>query len=142
LKQVVIKFGLLAIAIAILLKLTQYSLFFSNIRQEITIGIMGVGFAIIGLYLGKQFRSKKPVQRVENLTTDQEKAEVYGITKRELEVLSQMSKGKSNNEIAESLFISENTVKTHVSNLLTKLNAKRRTEALKRAREYDIISHS
>ena len=50
-----------------------------------------------------------------------------------------MTDGLSNNEIAEHLFISESTVKTHVSNILAKLNAKRRTEAIKIGRELNIV---
>jgi len=61
------------------------------------------------------------------------------ITKREYEVLQGISKGLSNKEIADSLFLSESTIKTHVSNLLVKLNAKRRTQALQIAKDYQII---
>ncbi|MEM9327658.1 MAG: response regulator transcription factor [Bacteroidota bacterium] len=62
-----------------------------------------------------------------------------GISQRELEVLQQMSHGFSNKEIADKLFIAESTVKTHVSSLLVKLHAKRRTEAIHKARDYRLI---
>jgi DNA-binding NarL/FixJ family response regulator len=51
------------------------------------------------------------------------------LTVRELEVLKEISKGKSNKEIASDLFITEKTVKTHVSNILAKLNLQDRTQA-------------
>jgi DNA-binding NarL/FixJ family response regulator len=51
------------------------------------------------------------------------------LTKRELEVLLEIAKGKSNKEIASSLFITEKTVKTHVSNVLAKLDLQDRTQA-------------
>lgn len=51
------------------------------------------------------------------------------LTKRELEVLIEIAKGKSNKEIASSLFITEKTVKTHVSNVLAKLDLQDRTQA-------------
>ncbi|MGD6872049.1 response regulator [Sutcliffiella horikoshii] len=51
------------------------------------------------------------------------------LTKRELEVLVEIAKGKSNKEIASSLFITEKTVKTHVSNILAKLEVADRTQA-------------
>ncbi|MCB0837618.1 MAG: response regulator transcription factor [Bacteroidetes bacterium] len=70
---------------------------------------------------------------------DQEKINELGISKREYEVLEQISQGKSNQEIAETLFISENTVKTHVSSLLVKLDAKRRTQAVSHAKEMGIL---
>ena len=50
-----------------------------------------------------------------------------------------MADGLSNFEIGENLFISENTVKTHVSKVLIKLKAKRRTEAVKIGRDMNII---
>jgi NarL family two-component system response regulator LiaR len=51
------------------------------------------------------------------------------LTERELDVLKLVAKGKSNNEIGENLFISEGTVRTHVSNILSKLHLASRTQA-------------
>lgn len=59
----------------------------------------------------------------------QEKNLLEELTKRELDVLKEIAKGKSNKEIASSLFITEKTVKTHVSNLLAKLELADRTQA-------------
>ena len=55
--------------------------------------------------------------------------EVQGLTEREREVLELIARGWTNREIAESMVISEKTVKTHVSNLLEKLNLEDRTRA-------------
>jgi ATP/maltotriose-dependent transcriptional regulator MalT len=65
--------------------------------------------------------------------------EELGITPRELEVLEQMAQGKSNQEIADTLFVSLNTVKTHLSNLFSKLGVKRRTQAIQKAKSMGII---
>jgi ATP/maltotriose-dependent transcriptional regulator MalT len=62
-----------------------------------------------------------------------------GITKRELEILELIAHGMSNREIAEKLFVSENTVKTHSSRLFDKLSAKRRTQAVQIAKENGLI---
>ncbi|SEM18320.1 DNA-binding response regulator, NarL/FixJ family, contains REC and HTH domains [Mesobacillus persicus] len=66
-----------------------------------------------------------------NLSTkgNQDKKRFEELTKRELEVLREIAKGRSNKEIASALFITEKTVKTHVSNLLAKLEVADRTQA-------------
>lgn len=61
------------------------------------------------------------------------------ITSREYEVLQYISEGLSNKEIADKLFLTESTIKTHVSSLLLKLKAKRRTQALQIAKGHQII---
>ena len=63
----------------------------------------------------------------------------YDLTRRELDVLTQMVEGRTNPEIAELLSISRSTVKTHVSNILGKLNVTSRIEAVKLALEKKII---
>ena len=62
-----------------------------------------------------------------------------GLSGRELEVLHELAAGHSNKEIAAHLHVSPNTVKTHVARLFEKLGAKRRTEAIRRARELGIV---
>ena len=62
----------------------------------------------------------------------------YDLTNRELDVLTQMVEGRTNPEIADLLSISRSTVKTHVSNILGKLNVTSRVEAVKLALEYNL----
>ncbi|MBO3698009.1 response regulator transcription factor [Roseivirga sp. E12] len=72
--------------------------------------------------------------------TDQvQRTKKSNLTEQELKVLTFMADGYSNTQIAESLFISENTVKTHISRIFAKLEAKRRTEAVKIGRDLKII---
>ena len=75
----------------------------------------------------------------DEFTPNSEKMSLLKISNRELDVLRKMADGLSNNEIGESLFVSENTVKTHVSNLFSKLDVKRRTEAVKKGKEYGLL---
>ena len=70
---------------------------------------------------------------------NEERLKDLGITKRELEILELIARGMSNREIAEQLFVSENTVKTHSSRLFDKLSAKRRTQAVQIAKEMGLI---
>lgn len=94
-------------------------------------------FLGIGLYINQQ-KKKQPFQ--ESFTIDYKKIKEMGISNREYEVLVEISKGLSNKEIGEKLNISESTIKTHVSNLLLKLDAKRRTQAIQKAKELQIIT--
>ncbi len=75
-----------------------------------------------------------------SITIDEEKIVALGISKREYEILGKIHEGLSNKEIAAQLFVSESTVKTHISNLFVKLDAKRRTQAIQKAKEYEIIA--
>jgi LuxR family maltose regulon positive regulatory protein len=61
------------------------------------------------------------------------------LSQRELEVLGLVTQGMSNREIAEELFITVGTVKTHVHHILGKLGTRTRTEAAARARELGLV---
>lgn len=67
-------------------------------------------------------------------------AEVDHLTDREVEVLQQVAKGLSNSEIAEVLFVGEATVKTHVSNVLSKLHLRDRVQAVVYAHRHGLIA--
>ena len=67
-------------------------------------------------------------------TTIETEFEEFDLTEREKEVLQMISRGYKNSEIAEKLFVSENTVKTHIKNIYIKLDVKNRVEALKRVK--------
>ena len=72
-------------------------------------------------------------------TLNETRLRELGITRRELEILELIAGGFSNREIAEKLFVSENTVKTHSSRLFDKLSAKRRTQAVQLGKESGLI---
>jgi ATP/maltotriose-dependent transcriptional regulator MalT len=87
------------------------------------------------VFIQKRFRKEETVPK----EVDQEQIDIIGLSKREYEVLLEMASGYSNKEIAARLFVSESTIKTHVSNVLLKLDAKRRTQAIQRAKELYIL---
>lgn len=89
--------------------------------------------AIRKIYDGeKQFHSKITTQLVSALTGKSESKSEQPVhdklTKREIDVLKEITRGKSNKEIASALFITEKTVKTHVSNILAKIQLQDRTQ--------------
>ena len=108
----------------------------SNLNVEFVVAIIAIVFFFVGVYLNKK-SLHKPIKISTEI--DYKKIEELEISKREYEVLQSISEGLSNKEIAEKLFISESTIKTHVSSLLVKLNAKRRTQALQIAKSLQII---
>ena len=70
---------------------------------------------------------------------DEVKLASLGITPRELEILELIAQGLSNKEIADRVFVSENTVKTHSSRVFDKLGAKRRTQAVQLGKQLRLI---
>ncbi len=80
-----------------------------------------------------------PVSIAVPFALNEQRSRELGITRRELEILELISKGMSNREIAEKLFVSENTVKTHSSRIFDKLSAKRRTQAVQIGKELGLI---
>lgn len=141
--KVVWRFGLLAFVLLLLLQLSKYSLLLSGFRDEVLIVQFAGLFIIFGLVASRFIFTKKEKTAAEAATTrreiDEEALQRLGISPREYEVLQKIAEGLSNQEIAEQLYISETTVKSHVSNLLAKLDAKRRTQAVRNAREMGVL---
>lgn len=135
-KKTILVFGLLILALLILFQLSQYAVISGDLKIEIVIAVIAIVFFFIGIYINRKNTGKRPNNSGE---IDDLKIQELEITSREYEVLKHISEGLSNKEIGEKLFLSESTVKTHVSNLLVKLNAKRRTQALKIAKQLQII---
>lgn len=140
-----------------LLKLAEYRLLIVDHSMEIYAGAIALLFLLLGIWLaGKLIKPKKEISFVEVEKERIIEKEVYihagvafvrnekalkdsDISARELEVLQLVAKGHSNQEIAEALFVSVNTVKTHVTNLFVKLDATRRTQAVEKAKTLSII---
>lgn len=147
-KQVAIAFGLLITALLVLFKTAEYSHWQTgdNTTRWLTffcILFFGVGIIIARkLFVKKEIIVKHEIKEVPaetGLTIDDDNIKKTGISKRELEILQLIDEGLSNQQIAEKLFVSEHTVKKHVSNLFFKLDVQRRTEAVKKAKIMRLI---
>jgi len=130
----------------VLLKLIEYRFLVIERSLEIYGGLVALLFASVGIWLGLKFtRTRETVVvkevpvPVREFVMDQTRLQELGITAREFEILELIAGGLSNREIAEKLFVSENTVKTHSSRLFDKLSAKRRTQAVQIAKELRLI---
>lgn len=125
------------------LRWTEYRFLVIEHSIEIYGGLVAAVFAALGIWLGTTLTRKKPpvvIQQVRvevpvaagaPFTVDERRQKKLGITPRELEILGLIAAGLSNREIAERLFVSESTVKTHSSRVFDKLGARRRTEAVR-----------
>ena len=147
-KQVLI-FGLVG---GVLITLLQWTEFHFVVLQH-SVAIYGVLIAILfasaGIWLGTRlFAPRERIVEVEiaspappapTFVADDTARERLGITRRELEILELVARGLSNREIGETLFVSENTVKTHCSRAFDKLGARRRTEAVQRSKELGLL---
>ena len=146
-KRDILIYGLLGGMLITLLKLTEYHFIVLERSLEIYGGLIAAVFAIVGIWLGLKLTKNKetvvvrevPVSAGPLFVLNRSRLEELGITPRELEILELIAKGLSNREIAEKLFVSENTVKTHSSRLFDKLDAKRRTQAVQIGKEMGLI---
>ncbi|MCZ6594452.1 MAG: response regulator transcription factor [Bacteroidetes bacterium] len=137
-KKTIFIFSTLIIALLVLFQLSKYSVLSGDLNIEFMIAGIALIFFLIGIYLNKKSLQKKNILDTSGKIDDKKISEL-GISNREYEILVEISEGLSNKEIAEKLFVSESTVKTHVSNLYVKLDAKRRTQAIQRAKEMNLI---
>lgn len=141
-----------AIAMAILLlllRLLEYKFLVLEYKIEIYAGIIAIIFLLIGIWVANKV-TKPKVETVvvekevkifqDNFSINTEAIETLKISSRELEVLQLMAKGLSNQEIADALFVSLHTIKTHNANLFEKLDVKRRTQAVEVAKKLQIIT--
>lgn len=143
----IVLFGLAGGIVITLLKWTEYRYLVVEHSIEIYGGLTAATFAAVGIWLGLRLTRKQiilkevrvPVPAAQPFAVNSRKLEELAITPRELEILELIAKGMSNREIAEKLFVSENTVKTHSSRVFDKLGAKRRTQAVQLGKEFGLI---
>src|SRR5215831_19680104 len=146
-KRHVLLYGLIAGILIAALKWTEYRFLVIEHSIEIYGGLIAATFAVLGIWLGLKLTAKRqtivvrevPAPTVGPFIPDERKREDLHITRRELEILELIGRGLSNREIAEKLFVSESTVKTHSSRVFDKLGAKRRTQAVQLGKDARLI---
>jgi DNA-binding CsgD family transcriptional regulator len=114
----------------------QYRMLVHTQPAEFYIALFALACMALGAWVAIRLW-RRPTSAV--IEVDPRAPQRLGITERELEVLELLAAGRSNKEIARHLDISPNTIKTHVTRLFEKLGAKRRTQAILRARELGVI---
>lgn len=136
-------YGLALAGLITFIKLLEFSYLIRDIKLEVYIGIIALFFTVFGVWIGLKIIGDKKPKVVEvpvsDTSVDESAVKELGISNREYEVLELMAQGLSNQEIADKLFVSLPTVKTHTSNLFSKLDVKRRTQAVQKAKELRLI---
>ena len=132
-----------------LLKWLELRFIIFNHSFEIYIGFIAIIFTALGIWLAVKLSKPKIetvvvekevyVNRSENFVLDTSLVSQLELSKRELEILGLLAQGHSNQEIAAKLFVSLSTVKTHIQNLFEKLDVKRRTQAVEKAKRLNLI---
>lgn len=147
----ILLYGVLMAVLVIALQLLEYKFVILDHSMELYGLSLAVLFTITGIWAGKKLTGKREVVVEKMIYVPQATSatgdfklnepglEKLGISKREYEILELMGQGMSNQEIADKLFISLNTVKTHTSNLFMKLDVNRRALAVKKAKEIGLI---
>lgn len=149
--QHIFLYGLLLAVLVFILKWLQWKFLVVDISLELYVGLIAVFFTALGIWVATQLAKPKTVQTVvvekevyvsrpAESQIDAAELKNLGLSSREYEVLLLVAKGHSNAEIAEQLFLSLSTVKTHVSNLLSKMEVKSRTQAIDKAKRLNIIA--
>lgn len=145
----IILYSLILAILVFVLKWFQWKFLIVDNAIDIYIGLVAVFFTVLGVWVATQL-AKSRVQTVivekevlvtqpEDFTINEAELQKLNLSSREYEVLQLLTKGYSNANIAETLFLSLSTIKTHASNLYFKMDVKSRTQAIEKAKRLKII---
>jgi DNA-binding NarL/FixJ family response regulator len=132
-------YGAALAALTGLLKYFEYRYFVRDLSLEFYLGAVALVCAGLGVWAGLRLTRRTPPVIPPDFRPDPDALARLGISPREREVLELIAQGLSNQEIAARLFVSPHTVKTHSSSLFAKLDARRRTQAVSRAKELGLL---
>ena len=143
-RKTILLYGAAMAGLTGILKFIEYRYLVRDLSLEFYLGAVAVLFTGLGVWAGLRLTRRKviiatPDFKLPDFKLNDAELQRLGISKREYEVLELIALGLSNQEIADKLFVSLNTIKTHSSNLFMKLDARRRTQAIHRAKELGLL---
>jgi len=144
----IILYGLFMAILVFILKWLQWKYLITDNSSDIYIGLIAFFFTLLGTWIATQLAKPKIqtvivekevyLTRPDDITINETELKNLSLTTREYEVLQLLTRGYKNAEVAEKLFLSLSTVKTHVSNLFVKMDVKNRTQAVEKANRLKI----
>jgi two-component system, NarL family, response regulator LiaR len=148
-KRHIIVYGISLAILLVLLNWLKLRLVIIDHAFEVYVGAVALVFTALGIWLALKLAQPKEkvvvvekeiiVNRNTNFVMNEAELNRLSLSKRELEVLQLMAQGLSNKEIAERLFVSLSTIKTHANNLFEKMGVERRTQAISQGKQLGII---
>lgn len=142
-------YGLAMATLIFWLKWLQWKFLIVDNAIDIYIGLIAIAFTILGVWVANQFIKSRTqtvfvekeiiVYQPKKFILNQRELKRLNLTKREYEILKLIVRGNSNADIADQLFLSLSTIKTHVSNLYAKMNVKNRFQAITMAKRMEIV---
>ncbi len=132
----VILYAVLSAVLILILRAAETYFLVGTIPLKVYVAVIGVIFLALGIWVGVVFRRQHGASRPH---PDIHISPNEILSGRENDVLAQLVAGYSNREIANRLFVSENTVKTHLNNIYSKLGVNRRSQAIAKARELKLV---
>ena len=135
-RRTVILYALGLAAAMVALEQLKFRYATHDLPTELYVGIIAVGFTALGLWVGHRLTARNTREPFERNTAA---AAALGLTRRECELLDLLASGQSTKELARTLGISPNTVKTHLASLFGKLEVDRRVKAIEKARFLALI---
>jgi DNA-binding CsgD family transcriptional regulator len=132
----VLAYGALLAAGTLALAWLDYQRLARTQPLELYLFLLALGFLGLGVWVGMRVFAPPAPKPFDG---NPQAAAQLGLSERELEVLAELAAGYANKEIAARLHVSPNTVKTHVARVFEKLEASRRTEAIRKARELGLV---
>lgn len=147
-KRTLIVYGTFLGLFVFLLTMSEYWLWIKLNAFDYYIAATSCIFLIAGWWLSKKIYSERKEKIIdpapllngtEFVVPSQSALEQSNLSKREMDVLVLMGQGMTNQEIADSLFVSQNTVKTHTNRIFEKLETKNRTQSIVKAKAQGLI---